>query len=180
MLGLLAAWGLRRRKHPAKEEVSLRPRAEAARPVPSRSGASYEQEQAMYGEDNNNTAGQVQQRTGNSSGAAAAAAAAAAVTGTAGVAATKTRSEVEAARPAPEPVTEPERLKLRTGGLLSRVQELTMASAVAGSTSVCEAVVGICRTAPLRSRFMLPLTNAVGLASSRATIIWCGLVERSF
>ena len=107
LLGLLAAWGLRRRKHPAKEEVSLRPRAEAARPVPSRSGASYEQEQAMYGEDNNNTAGQVQQRTGNSSGAAAAAAAAAAVTGTAGVAATKTRSEVEAARPAPEPVTEP-------------------------------------------------------------------------
>jgi len=96
LLGLLAAWGLRRRKHTDMEvQKPLRPRADVRPSKPARSGTSYEQEQAMYGDDPN-TGNQVQRRTGNNSGAAAAAAAAAAVTGTAGVAATRTRAEVQA------------------------------------------------------------------------------------
>ena len=107
LLGLLAAWGLRRRKHTKADglrprtQAPMRPRAETNN-APSRSGATYEQEKAMYGE-NTNVGAQVQQRTSNS-GAAAAAAAAAAVTGTAGVAAARTQPKGPAGAPvAPEP-----------------------------------------------------------------------------
>jgi len=108
LLGLLAAWGLRRRNHTNEGvEKPLRPRADVRPATPALSGTSYEQEQAMYGDDNN-AGSPVQQRTGNNSGAAAAAAAAAAVTGTAGVAATRTRSEMQAdAKPAPVPEAPP-------------------------------------------------------------------------
>ena len=89
LLGLLGAWALRRRKH-TDDTQGLRPRAET-RPVVSQ--RSFEQEQAMYGDDKNDAGNpQVQQRSSSNSGAAAAAAAAAAVTGTAGMAAAKVRS----------------------------------------------------------------------------------------
>ena len=107
LVGLLAAWGLRRRRHTNEGvEKPLRPRADVRPATPALSGTSYEQEQAMYGDDN--AGSPVQQRTGNNSGAAAAAAAAAAVTGTAGVAATRTRSEMQAdAKSAPVPEAPP-------------------------------------------------------------------------
>ena len=100
LLGLLGAWALRRRKH-TDDTQGLRPRAET-RPVVSQ--RSFEQEQAMYGDDKNDAGNpQVQQRSSSNSGAAAAAAAAAAVTGTAGMAAAKVRSP-EPPPAAPEPV----------------------------------------------------------------------------
>lgn len=93
LLGLLGAWGMRRRKTAEPKTVEgIRPRAEN-RPMPAGERASYAQEEAMYGDDQKRSA---QQRT-NNSGAAAAAAAAAAVGGTAVVA---TQRDANAAAPA--------------------------------------------------------------------------------
>lgn len=96
LLGLLASWGLRRRKYAETKEVQgLRPRGDASRVAAPDSRTKYEQEQAMYGDD---PSMQPQQRTDNR-GTAAAAAAAAAVTGTAAAAASRNNAPAE-----PQPV----------------------------------------------------------------------------
>lgn len=96
LLGLLAAWGLRRRKYAEPKEVQgLRPRGDASRVASPQTRAKYEQEEAMYGDDQTT---QPQQRTDNR-GTAAAAAAAAAVAGTA--AAVSSRDSAPAAEQQP-------------------------------------------------------------------------------
>ena len=83
LLGLLGAWGLRRRKAKPVEVKGLRPRGEG-RPVVAPQ-PNHNREAAVYGDANERHAGS-QRRASSSSAAAAAAAAAAAVTGTAAVA----------------------------------------------------------------------------------------------
>ncbi len=90
LLGLLGAWGLRRRKAKPVEVKGLRPRGEG-RPVVAPQ-PNHNREAAMYGDANETRTGS--QRRASSSAAAAAAAAAAAVTGTAAV--TTSRSDKNA------------------------------------------------------------------------------------
>lgn len=100
LLGLLGAWGLRRRKVQAPEVKGLRPRGEGRPVVAAPQGnntATYDREQAMYG-DSQDSHVKPQQRRNSSSAAAAAAAAAAAVTGTA-VATSRSDKAADAEKP---------------------------------------------------------------------------------
>lgn len=104
LLGLLGAWGLRRRKAPSAETSDLRPRSEG-RPVVTPARPEYVKEQANY--DDSEQSVQPQRRS-SSSAAAAAAAAAAAVTGTAAVATTRKTEVEKPLAPKPSEVAAPE------------------------------------------------------------------------
>ncbi len=136
LLGLLGAWGLRRRKTPSAEVKGkgLRPRGEG-RPVVSPAQPNYEQERAMYGDSDQSVQ---PQRRSSSSAAAAAAAAAAAVTGTAAVATTRSGNETnDAEKPLAPKSAAPETAAPVAAGEAARspVEPAQPAPAVSGQTT---------------------------------------------